>query len=86
LQRTNDRLIIKPCLPSSWNSFSMRYRFGATFYQINVERSAPVADSNSSPDTSYILDGQLLTFERAAEGILLIDDMREHVVGVRINF
>jgi cyclic beta-1,2-glucan synthetase len=78
LQRVGDHLSIMPCLPASWNNYSMRYRFGTTSYQINITRQAQPSNSLNPPNTQYRLDGFLL----ADEFIVLIDDGKEHVVEV----
>mgnify|MGYP001788393902 CR=1 FL=1 len=85
LQRSGDHLMITPVMPASWNSFSMRYRFGATDYQINVERVEPSNAASAYPSTQYSLDGSLLTGEQSSLGIALIDDSREHIVLVQIG-
>ena len=82
LQRKGDHLIFAPCLPDSWNGFSMQYRFGATLYQITVARAAA---PSALPSIGYTLDGISLTPEQAKHGIALVDDAREHAVEVQIN-
>jgi cyclic beta-1,2-glucan synthetase len=41
-RKTGDRLVIDPCIPSSWTSFSINYRFGASTYLITVDNSSRV--------------------------------------------
>ena len=71
LERTNDQLRIQPRLPTSWNSFTMRYRFGRTSYRIEVK----IADV-----ASVTVDG----IEQASGLIRLIDDASEHHVVVMV--
>ena len=40
LRREENRLRVEPCLPDDWNGFSLRYRFGKTYYEISVIRAA----------------------------------------------
>jgi cyclic beta-1,2-glucan synthetase len=40
IQRHGDYLLIKPCIPESWNSYKLTYRFEEAVYQIDVQNSA----------------------------------------------
>jgi cellobiose phosphorylase len=77
LKREGDRLHIAPCMPGDWKSYSLDYRFSDTVYRVTVERTS-VADVAAIRIT---LDGE----ELAELGIPLVNDRREHIVGVRIN-
>ncbi|MEL1264000.1 glucoamylase family protein [Pseudoxanthomonas putridarboris] len=39
LQRTGDRLSLKPCLPAEWPDYRLRYRHGTSVYTIQVKQS-----------------------------------------------
>ncbi len=78
LTRTGARLQITPCMPLDWNDYSMRYRFGSTYYQINIMR-VPASDAKA---VRYTLDGVALDAPEDSVGVLLVDDQREHVLEV----
>ncbi|HWA39625.1 MAG TPA: hypothetical protein VG873_17355 [Burkholderiales bacterium] len=40
LRREGETLRIAPCIPPGWPGFKLRYRFGATFYDIEVRNDA----------------------------------------------
>ena len=69
------RLFIAPCVPGSWTSFAIDYRFGETMYHIQIE----LADSPI--ETTFELDGEILE----GEFIPLVDDGKLHQVMVRIG-
>ncbi len=71
LERTNDQLRILPRLPSGWNGFTMRYRFGRASYRIEV-KIAEIAN--------VTVDG----IEQANGLIRLIDDAMEHQAVVQV--
>jgi cyclic beta-1,2-glucan synthetase len=71
--RVGDTLVITPCVPSTWPSYSIGYRFGDARYDITVELVA------SAGDVAVMMDGQPLD-----KGIIpLRDDGRMHQVIVR---
>ena len=78
LTRTGDRLRINPCMPQEWSDYSMRYRFGATYYQINIARAPATAAA------MYTLDGVDIDAAQNSVGVLLLDDQHEHVLEVRV--
>ena len=78
--RTGNRLRITPCMPDSWNEYAMRYRFGATYYQINVVR----APAGAATAVMYTLDGIALDATQNGAGVLLVDDQRAHVLDVSV--
>jgi cyclic beta-1,2-glucan synthetase len=43
VKRRGKTLSISPCIPSSWGSFEVAYRFGASKYQIFVENPLNVS-------------------------------------------
>lgn len=69
------RLFIAPCVPGSWTSYAIDYRFGETMYHIQIE----LADSPI--ETTFELDGEILE----GEFIPLVDDGKLHQVMVRIG-
>lgn len=70
-------LVITPCVPGSWTSYAIDYRFGESMYHIQIELVDPSSDSPSKP--IFELDGAILE----GEGIPLIDDGKPHHVMVR---
>ena len=72
LRRTGDRLRLIPCVPRDWKEFSVRYRFGSTFYHIAVKRG---------DEARLTLDGVVID----GDAIVMIDDQREHQVEMVIG-
>jgi cellobiose phosphorylase len=69
-----DKLYIKPCIPSDWNTFRINYRFRGTTYSIKYLR---LNEDQTKPVIT--VDG----VEYHDEFIILIDDHREHQVELR---
>jgi cyclic beta-1,2-glucan synthetase len=76
LTRRGDVLYVAPCIPPGWSGFSVRYRYRATDYEINVENPRGVARGVVRVE----LDGEHLAFPE--QGIALHDDGLEHRVTV----
>jgi cellobiose phosphorylase len=70
-----DKLYIEPCLPAEWDKLKVRYRFRETVYNIDIIRIHGTAKR-----ISIIIDGA----ELEDEFIPLTDDLKEHLVEVRI--
>ncbi|MBN9022805.1 MAG: hypothetical protein J0H08_12085, partial [Rhizobiales bacterium] len=77
IRKTGDRLAIRPAIPTSWQGFGARYRFGRTIYAITVKR----VGGNSSPVPALMVDGELVDHD---SGVALTDDGGEHHVVVWI--
>ncbi len=75
LQRRGNRLCMRPLLPLDWTSFDMKYRFGASRYDITCRRAEAAAAA------SVILDG----VEAEGDAITLVDDARVHTVVVNLR-
>jgi len=73
ITREPDQLRIAPCMPQSWNTYSVVYRFRTTEYHIVVNRVDANADLNS---TLLTLDGVSLQ----PPCIPLVDDKKIHQV------
>ena len=80
LVRAGNRLRITPCMPHAWNNYTIRYRHGATYYQINVVRT-PAGQATAAV---YTLDGVALDAAQNGVGVLLVDDQRAHVLHVSV--
>jgi cyclic beta-1,2-glucan glucanotransferase len=75
LHKRGETLEIRPCVPAAWPSLTISYRYGASTYELFVER--PGAIGNERPEVE--IDGA-----RAADGrITLIDDGRRHRIRLR---
>jgi cellobiose phosphorylase len=73
LSRNADRLRFSPCLPASWPSCEVRYRFGETVYRITIRQAfAPGAG------TSVRVDGIV----QPDRSVHRVDDGQDHVVEV----
>jgi cellobiose phosphorylase len=70
-----EKLQIKPCVPSSWDTFKIYYRFRETRYQITV-----IQLEESDKKQTIILDGA-----DCHDGFInLVNDQQEHAVEVKI--
>ena len=71
-----DQLRITPCIPDTWPSYKIHYRYRETVYHINVKR---VGDRLGNT-VAVSVDGVQIT----AGVIPLVDDHREHQVEVEL--
>jgi cyclic beta-1,2-glucan synthetase len=69
LELSVDKLYFKPCMPESWQEFTMHYRYRETVYHITIKR-AP----SGQRETSVVVDGQ----QSGDLAIRLIDDRQDH--------
>jgi cyclic beta-1,2-glucan synthetase len=74
--KRGESLYVAPCIPPGWSGFRVRYRHGATDYEISVENPRGVACGVARID----LDGVRL--ERPEQGVVLRDDEQTHRVKV----
>jgi cyclic beta-1,2-glucan synthetase len=77
LRRHGDRLHFVPCMRDDWEGYALHYRFGDTPYHIRVQRT-PTPGGTAGVRTA--LDG----IDVGDDGILLVDDRREHLVDVTV--
>jgi len=70
-------LRLDPCIPPGWSGFELRYRYGSTTYEIQVNNSAGTGRGVRSVE----LDGQLLPNDT----ISLSDDASTHNVRVHLG-
>jgi cyclic beta-1,2-glucan synthetase len=70
LKRTGNRLTIKPCIPDSWESWDIHYRFAETDYHLIFERNDSVKQMKMMADG---IDQETLE-------LLLINDHLNHEV------
>ena len=68
IQLEIDKLKISPCIPAEWKSFTFRYRYRNTFYNIKVIQTD--AATNGQPVTENIIE--------------LIDDRLEHTIEIHV--
>jgi len=81
LNLEGDRLRFAPCVPPSWNEYSLRYRYRETYYRIAVRRTA--ADGDEEPDAVTVtVDGVV----QEGNFVVLADDRQDHDVDVRVAF
>ena len=76
LSRERDRLRVSPCFPAEWSEFTMRYRYGATDYEIEVRQARAAEGESGSIRVS--VDG----IAQPDGSIPLIDDYAPHRVQV----
>jgi cyclic beta-1,2-glucan synthetase len=72
--KRGERLYVAPCINPAWPGFRIRYRYGATVYEISVENPRSVAHGVLRID----VDGVPLA--APDEGIVLSDDGVTHLV------
>jgi cellobiose phosphorylase len=70
------KLYFRPCLPEDWSTFTIKYRYGETVYQINIAQSAIGAESEG-----LTIDG----VDQHELAIALVDDGAPHTVDVRVS-
>ena len=74
LRVDNGKLHFEPCIPDSWNNFSITYQYKTSNYHIEYRRQS--SDNGESGVTTTVVDGVLIS----SKEILLIDDHRDHEV------
>jgi cyclic beta-1,2-glucan synthetase len=80
LTREGDRLRFTPCLPADWTSFTMRYCFGETVYEIAVSQLFSEPGARVGP-TRVTVDGA----GQADRSVHLVDDRAVHEVLVEVH-
>ena len=79
LNRQGNTLSFTPCIPDTWPSYSMSYRFGETTYQITVVQTL-LDDAKTPANMTITLDD----IKQNDNVIVLMDDQQEHKVEVNI--
>jgi cyclic beta-1,2-glucan synthetase len=74
VRRRGNQLQVRPLLPKDWQSFELRYRFGASTFAIQCRQAAPGAEA------SVLIDG----IETVGDTLALIDDGHLHEALVRV--
>ena len=77
LRKRGENLEIDPCIPRHWRGFEVRYRHGATLYEIDIENPSGVSRGVGRVE----LDAQV----RSGASIPLIDDGQTHSVKVTLG-
>lgn len=67
-----NKLTIDPCVPHSWRNYSVRYRYGSSYYDIKVS----LGEKHTNKVQKISIDWQ----ELETDTIELIDDGKEHKV------
>lgn len=75
LQREGSKLILKPCVPASWKSFSLHYRFEETLYVIQIFQHDEI-ESNQ-----LWIDGKRVD----SSSVELVNDRTEHQIELHIG-
>ncbi len=66
------KLLLTPCVPAEWKTFSLRYWFRETVYALTVYQDGG--------EPGLTVDG----VPQAEQAVLLVDDHREHAVELRL--
>ncbi len=72
LYKEGDFLKINPCIPKTWQTYQMTYRFKNTLYTINIHNP----DKLNSGKARLTMDGHPLD----SNLIPLLDDCKEHII------
>jgi len=77
LKRIGDRMSFKPCIPPSWPSYSISYRYKKTHYRIQINQSEAIENTQLQVDGITQLD----------DSFQLVDDKTDHhvVLSVRVS-
>lgn len=73
IEQEGDRLLINPCVPEEWETFTVHYKYKTAMYHIQVRQH--------QTKSSWILDG----LEQNEGFIQLLDDGKEHQVEIGIS-
>lgn len=73
LRLSGNLIWFEPCIPVSWKSYQIDYRYRSTLYHIEVQNSA-----TGSGVRSVVVDG----IDQADRNIHLVDDREDHHVVV----
>src|SRR6185312_17280106 len=76
LTREKDRLRFTPCLPAEWTSFTIRYRHGATLYEIEVRQEGEACEGGGT--VSVTANG----IAQPDNSVQLVDDQAGHDIVV----
>jgi len=87
LEREADHLLITPCMPARWDSYTLRYRYRNTVYRIVVRRLGddPLQAGGVTVDGEAIGLAVSGTGARLRGRIPLVDDGKEHRVEVALH-
>ncbi len=72
LKREGIYLKFEPCIPATWKSFKVTYRFGETNYTIQINQEKDIEK------TTIVADGIVLT----NEAFMLVNDKVEHQIQI----
>ncbi len=75
-----DRLRFTPCLPADWTTFTMRYRYRETVYDIAIRQTLADAGAEIRP-ISVTVDGRV----QPEGSVPLVDDRAAHQVHVDVH-
>jgi cellobiose phosphorylase len=73
MRREGNKLWFEPCVPEDWQTFSIKYRFGTSWYEIELRQAAPSIDQ-----VKVVVDQQ----EQPDQVITLVDDGKTHAVTI----
>ena len=75
-------LTFRPCIPVTWRSYQIDYRYRSTPYHIVVQNSnPPKSGGTGSSVRSIVVDG----IDQAEKNIHLVDDLEVHQVIVDLG-
>ncbi|MGI8967359.1 MAG: GH36-type glycosyl hydrolase domain-containing protein, partial [Limisphaerales bacterium] len=71
-----NKLHFAPCLPASWKSYQIHYRYRETFFHITIRNSADASNSVKNIRVDNV--------PQSENYLLLVDDRRDHQVEVQL--
>jgi cyclic beta-1,2-glucan synthetase len=82
VQLSGDVITFRPCIPVTWRSYQIDYRYRSTPYHIVVQNSrSPGSGDAGSSVRSIVVDG----IDQAEKNIHLVDDLEVHEVVVTLG-
>jgi cellobiose phosphorylase len=75
LKREGNTLKVEPCIPVTWKSFSVKYRFEETVYNIMVNQGS------DKETTEIFMDAEM----QPGQFFLLTNDKKEHEITIEIG-
>jgi cellobiose phosphorylase len=74
LKREGDTIKFEPCMPATWKSFSVKYRFKETLYTFQINQEP-------TEKTEITVDGTI----QHEDVIQLVNDKNEHTVSINVG-
>jgi cyclic beta-1,2-glucan synthetase len=77
LERRGNQMRVRPLLPSDWQGFEMRYRFGGSTFEIAVRRASSAAATRVTVDGVAMKDGVIALLDDGETHAVVVDAWRD---------